>query len=108
MTTKLTAYNAPDRQLAAWIRSVEAFVRSVAQTVRIEATWNDDNAPVTVRTALTVTPSSVQLLSATTGTGTMISGAPITWTWDDGSIVISAIGTLSASTDYDLVLGVVV
>ena len=45
MTAKLTAYNAPDRQLAAWIRSVEAFVRSVAQVVRIEAAWNDDNAP---------------------------------------------------------------
>jgi hypothetical protein len=105
---KLPAFSPADRELASWVRAVVAFARSSLEMTRITVGWNSDAAPLTVLTTLTTRPSAVLLLSATTGTGTMITGAPITWSWDDGSIVISAIGTLTASTDYDLVLGVVI
>jgi hypothetical protein len=104
---KLTGYGPQDRELASWVRGVEAFAKAIVDITRVACEWNSDNAPLSVRTSLSVMPSSVLLLSATTGTGTLISGAPVTWSWNNGSIVISAIGTLTASTDYDLVLGVV-
>ncbi len=46
------------------------------------------------------------LLSAekTTAKGTFYSGFPVTWTWESGTVTITAVTGTAAATDYDLTL----
>jgi hypothetical protein len=100
----IRAYEPPDAKLAARLRDMEAAIDAL-QPKRATFRWNSASAPVRVLTTLTRTPSSVHVESATAdGGATKISGAAITWSYDGQSVIVSAIGTLSSSTDYDVVL----
>lgn len=109
MKPRIRGYNPTDRELAAWVRDMEDFARNAEDRDVVTGSWNSANAPITVATPnISTTPSEVRLLRATSdGGATFVSGAPISWNWDRQRLSISAIGTLTSSTDYDLVLAVV-
>lgn len=101
----LPPFNPKDRELANWTRAVAAAVG--AEEKRITFDWNSDDAPLSVRSTLTRMPAGLRVIDAVTSTGAHVSNAAISWTWDNGTIVVSAIGTLTASTDYTVMIGVV-
>lgn len=104
-TVKIPSYDPKDREQATWVRAVTAALNDNERTIEFD--WNSDNAPVSVRSGLTVVPVGLRVIDAVTSLGAHVSSVPISWTWDNGSIVVSAIGTLTASTDYTVTIGVV-
>jgi hypothetical protein len=103
---KIRAYSPTDRAHEAWVRDVTAALEDAESTVAFR--WNSDAAPVRVITKLATRPFEVRVARATAdGGATQISGAAITWAYDGGTLIVAAIGTLTASTDYDVTLTVV-
>lgn len=66
--------------------------------------------PVDVLVRGTTPPLSVLCLRAVESdrsSDTVVSGAPVLWSWRNGAVRIEAIGTLDASTQYLVTLAVV-
>lgn len=105
MSIKVPSYDPKDREFASWARAVTASLNDIEK--RVTFAWNSDDAPVSVRSGVVTLPAAIRVLDAKTDLGAHVGGAAISWTWDNGTIVISAIGTLTASTDYTVTIGLV-
>lgn len=99
----IPSWEPKERDHASWVRAVTAELLDVEK--RVTFLWNSASAPISVRSGVSVRPAAVRVIDASTELGAHIGGAAISWTWDNGAIVISAIGTLTASTDYTVVIG---
>ena len=109
MIPPIKQYRDPDRERDAWVRDVRARFDAIKIESRATFTWNSDDAPVDVLTTLSAAPVGVRVIDATDGTGTHVGGCAITWSWDGSTrrVRVSAIGTLTSSTTYTVVLGMV-
>lgn len=73
--------------------------------------WNDDETPLYVEFNLGTAPVEVRALGcklvqpSAGDAGSVISGAPVTWSWSaDGRVRVTAIGGLTSSTAYHVTL----
>lgn len=98
------------------LRDADPWIRAMTAAVAGRATrtfsFNSDHPP-TVTIPGTSRPAGITVLAASQprGVGSVISGAPVTWTWapssTGGAIIVKAITGLTASTDYDVTIEIV-
>lgn len=108
-------WEAARRLLQSWIDGIQAVVNggaTISETMAgqvVTLLWNDDAAPVTVKTVLRARPLGVVLLTAAEpGSGSeTLSGGQVVWRWVGSSLVVSQIDGLSPSTDYNVMVWVI-
>lgn len=104
---KLREYNAPDRELAAWVRDVRRVVVDEAPERLTIPSFVSDDAPYRIMSKSKVKPATVFAMAAskTEGDDPVESGPRVRWTWlGNGEIEIDSISLSSSSAEYEVVL----